>query len=66
MGRTLELDVDVSKSGMVSVGIIQPESGLYKGLYGLYDSDKLRNGIVREIMSWVTLWMDEEEDEDNE
>lgn len=66
MARTLELTIRL-EDDHIEVDVYEPESGEVSQIQHPYSSDEhpeFDKDIGQEIYSWLTLWKDEEDEQD--
>ena len=68
MERTLNLNLEIDKEGNYKVVSSEPESGnnylIVAGNIYRQDDDDFNRKVGQEVMSWLTMWADELQEEE--
>jgi len=68
MERTLNLNLEIDKEGNYKVVSSEPESGnnymVVAGNIYHQDDDDFNRKVGQEVMSWLTMWADELQEEE--
>lgn len=68
--KNLDLGFRLSNNGACEVCVTEPESGIHKTFEFYYMSDGIHpdfdDDLGREVYSWLSLWIDSLEDEEDE
>ncbi len=68
MKRTLNLNLEIDKEGNYKVVSSEPESGnnylVIAGNIYRQDDDDFNRKVGQEVMSWLTMWADELQEEE--
>lgn len=68
MERTLNLNLEIDKEGNYKVVSSEPESGnnylIVAGNIYRQDDDGFNRKVGQEVMSWLTMWADELQEEE--